>query len=113
MTAAVGDALPHRLWRRRWKAVLPSLQHQAFSTNPSDNQALDTEVSTNPRLLILRRSESTACTKPEARVTVTHAEHRSIPKRMVGISPKRERFAAASYSICALLAEVSASSPMT
>jgi hypothetical protein len=87
---------------------------QAFDTKPSDNQAFVTESSApNPRHLILRRCESTACTQPEARVTVTHAEHRSIRKRMVGMSPKRERFAAASYSICALLAEVSAPSTMT
>jgi hypothetical protein len=60
---------------------------------------------------ILRRSESTAC--PEASVTVIRADDRSTLKCMVGMSPKRERFAVTSYSICALLAEVSASPPIT
>jgi hypothetical protein len=50
---------------------------------------------------------------PEASVTVIRADDRSTLKCMVGMSLKRERFAAASYSICALLAEVSASPPIT
>ncbi|MGD0848941.1 hypothetical protein [Bradyrhizobium sp.] len=109
MTAASSDALSHRLWRRRWKAVLPGLPRQAFRARSSVPDLLHQVFGTK----VLGRSESTACAKPETGVTVTHADHRSTLKCMVGMSPKRERFAAASYSICALLAEVSASPPMT
>jgi hypothetical protein len=86
-------SLPRQAFRAR--SSVPDLLHQVFGTK------------------VLGRSESTACAKPETGVTVTHADHRSTLKCMVGMSPKRERFAAASYSICALLAEVSASPPMT
>jgi hypothetical protein len=117
MTAATGDALSHRLWRRRWEAVLPVPGHMVFgakffgsksSIPSSSHPGLRIQVSGTR---ILRRSESTAC--PEASVTVIRADDRSTLKCMVGMSPKRERFAAASYSICALLAEVSASPPIT
>jgi hypothetical protein len=113
MTAATGDALSHRLWRRRWKAILPGLRRQVSSV-PSSSVPSSSDPSLRIQVSgtrILRRCESTAC--PEASVTVIRADDRSTPKCMVGMSPKRERFAVASYSICALLAEVSASPPKT
>jgi hypothetical protein len=59
----------------------------------------------------------TACselkTKPRQRVPVTTLIDRSTRKRMAGMSSQGEPRAPASYSILALLAEISASPTMT